>query len=301
MRLLGLGVALAGALVAGLAGAEPRKHLGTGYLLVNDAFATLYDDRWRTGSAALNIVRGTGWDGALPGQAGDIIEYRLRAEVLTPSNLVTPSATDRPYANALSLGAHTHFQLSGTDVSAGADLVFVGPQTGLSNAQNAIHDLLGLANVSNAVLAGQIDNHLYPTALLEIARPQDLGVVTLRPFIELQTGVETLARLGTDITVGQQGSLMIRDVSSGLRYAAVTGDDAGWAFNVGGDIAHVANSAFLPSPQVTLSNSRQRLRAGMRYSGKSGSVFYGISWLSPEFTTQSTGQYVGALNLHLRF
>jgi hypothetical protein len=39
----------------------------------------------------------------------------------------------------------------------------------------------------------------------------------------------------------------------------------------------------------------------LQWEGERASVFYGVSYLSPEFDQQQGGQTVGALNVNLRF
>jgi hypothetical protein len=71
---------------------------------------------------------------------------------------------------------------------------------------------------------------------------------------------------------------------------------------MGGDLAHVFDSALLPSGgAVTAEKDRYRLRAGLQWQGKRASTFYGVSYLSREFVQQPEGQLVGALSLNLRF
>ena len=95
-------------LAAGPAAAEGRAILGWGRLFDNDALGDM-KDRWRTGSYVLSVVTGPDWSGRLPDRPGEILEFRLRGEVIAPANLVTPAAGDRRYAGIVSAGVHTHF------------------------------------------------------------------------------------------------------------------------------------------------------------------------------------------------
>jgi hypothetical protein len=71
---------------------------------------------------------------------------------------------------------------------------------------------------------------------------------------------------------------------------------------LGADTARVFDSALLPAGgAVTMSEQRDRLRAGVNWQGKRTSVFYGVTYLSPEFEEQDEGQVLGAINLSLRF
>lgn len=289
-------------LTAEPAAAQSREKIGVGRLFTNDLLGD-GKDRWRTGTAVVSVVRGRGWDGDLPDSMGDLIEFRFRGEVIAPDNLVSPAARDRRYVGALSLGAHTLFQRWGNEFSLGADLVVTGPQSGIGTLQSAIHNLVGVAEP--AVLASQIPNGVYPTLTFEMGRDIDLSSsVALRPFVEMQAGVETFVRVGGDIRFGRVGrdALMLRDVTTGQRYRATETAERGFAAILGGDIAYVEQSAYLPaSSGFTLTDTRKRLRAGVHWQGDKSSVFYGVTWLGEEFTAQPESQVVGSLRLDFRF
>jgi hypothetical protein len=159
---------------------------------------------------------------------------------------------------------------------------------------------------SSAVLDAQIGNRLHPGLNAEIGRSLALGdAVHLRPFAEARLGVESLVRVGGDITIGRfgQGGLLLRDVTTGQRYRGIEGTRSeGLSLTLGGDLAHVFDSALLPSGgAVTAEKDRYRLRAGLQWQGRRASAFYGVSYLSREFAQQPEGQLVGALSLNLRF
>lgn len=283
--------------------AEQRVTLGWGRLFTNDALGD-QKDRWRTGSYQVSRVRGYAWEGVLPTTPGEILEFRASAQIVAPQDLSSPPPDDRRYAATLSLGLHTQFDWRGNDVSVGADLVFVGPQTGISNFQKWIHNMAGLKKPT--VIGDQIGNGTYPTLVAELGHKFSLGeLAELRPFVQAQAGVESFVRIGGDLVLGTLGrdDLMVRDGVTGQRYRAVEGTrDQGMSFIVGGDIARVFDSALLPSDGIaTLSEDRSRLRAGMYWQGEKASIFYGVTYLSKEFEQQPEGQLTGALNLNLKF
>ncbi|MCM2562644.1 lipid A deacylase LpxR family protein [Lutimaribacter sp. EGI FJ00015] len=202
---------------------EARRYLGQGLLLTNDSFGD-FKDRWRTGSIQASHVWGPTWSGQMPQRFGQLIELRWGGQVMAPASLSAPNPTDRPYAGALFAGLHTHFRRGAADMSLGTDLVMTGPQTGLDDLQQSLHDLLGVAGPSPGVRANQIDDGLHPTLVFEIGRDISLGSsATLHPFVEGRWGDETLVRAGADLVFGQvgQGALMVRDMVSGHRYRAV--------------------------------------------------------------------------------
>lgn len=284
-------------------GAQERVTLGFGRLFTNDALGD-QSDRWRTGAYSISRVRGISWGGSLPERPGEILDLRLRGEIVAPADLVKPSSGDRRYAGMLSLGLHTHYQWRGNEVSLGGDLVATGPMTGVGSFQRWIHDQLGVAEPQ--VLDDQIGNGIHPTLVAEFGRSIPVGANGMaRPFVEVRAGLETLVRVGGDFSFGGYGpgDLMLRDPATGLRYRAVEGDrSTGLSLTVGADFAQVFSSALLPAGgDVTMSDTRSRLRAGLQWEGERASVFYGVSYLSPEFDEQQGGQTVGALNVNLRF
>ena len=282
--------------------AQERETLGFGRLFSNDYLGD-GKDRWRTGSYVVSKVTGFGWNGARPALMGDIIEYRFRSDIMAPDNIVTADPGDRRYAGALSFGVHTYFSRGNTEISLGSDLVITGEQTGIGSFQREIHKLLGASRPG--VLGNQIPNGFYPGATVELGRPFQISPnVNLRPFVELQAGAETLVRVGGDLQIGKLGldELMLRDVTTGQRYRANRGAGSGFAFVFGADIARVESSIFLPGYDgYVLTDSRQRLRAGVHWQGEKSALFYGLTWLSEEFTAQPEAQVLGSLRLDIRF
>lgn len=287
--------------------ADERVTLGWGRLMSNDQIGD-GEDRWRTGSYTVSRVRGADWNGHSAAAFGDILELRGHAAVIAPANLTTPSATDRRYAGVLGFGLYSHFGWRGAEVSLGTDLSLTGLQSGISGFQSWFHGLLGMVEPSNAVLNAQIGNRIIPGINAEVGRSFGTSV-QIRPYIAAQAGVETLLRVGGDVTIGGFGGalgrydLMVRDEATGQRYRAVEGArDPGLSLTMGGDVARVFDSALLADTGAAgLREDRYRLRAGLHWQGEKSSAFYGVSYLSPEFTGQPEGQWVGALGLNLRF
>ena len=282
--------------------AEVRQTLGWGRLFDNDALGDLHD-RWHSGAYTVSLLRGPEWTGHLPTGFGDILEYRVSGSTVTPAELESPAADDRRYAAPLSFGIHTHLYWRGVEASLGADLVAIGPQTGIGNFQSWLHGALDLPKPD---LSNQPGNTFYPTFQAELGRGFALSEqVSLRPFISAQAGVETMIRAGGDLVIGSfgQDALMLRDDTTGQRYRGVPGDPRpGLSFTLGGDVAHVFDSALLPDGgAVVASETRGRLRAGVAWQGQRSSAFYGVTYLTPEFDSQPEGQLVGSVNLNLRF
>ncbi|KEJ89720.1 lipid A-modifier LpxR family protein [Sulfitobacter donghicola] len=285
--------------------AEERTKLGYGRLMTNDYFGD-GKDRWRTGSWTSSRIWGSGWDGRAPNAFGDLIELRLSSEIFAPDNLTRASAGDRPYAGALSIGAHTHFTWQGLDAAVGADLVVTGSDTGLGSFQRAVHKVLGVRQPSRVTLADQISNGVHPTVVGELGRDLALAPrLNIRPFIEGRAGAETMLRAGIDLTFGSmgQGELLVRESVTGHRYRVISNDEnGGFSFLLGADIAHVEDSIYLPEDRgFVLTDSRDRLRAGVHWQGERASAFYGLTYLGEEFEAQKEGQVVGSIRINLSF
>lgn len=289
--------------VSALNPATARETIGWGRFFNNDYLGD-GDDRWHTSSYSVSRLRGPKWTGVLPETAGQILEFRVRADTITPADMVTPLPLDRRYVGILSFGFHTHFRKAAEEISFGADLVAIGPQTGLSQFQDYIHDGLGLPQ--GTVFDNQLPNAVYAAVTGEIGRPIFLAEnFTLRPFVEAQAGVENLLRGGVDFTLGKLGrdDLLLRDQTTGQRYSAAQGADGrGLSVTLGGDMARVISSVYLPSGgDVVATDLRTRLRAGLNWQGQKSFVFLGATYLSPEFDSQPVGQTIGSLSLKVKF
>lgn len=283
--------------------ADAPVTLGWGRMFANDALGDGHD-RWRTGSYQVSLMRGVSFSGTLPASAGELMEYRANAQIVAPENLQAPTAGDRRYAALLSFGAHTQFDWRGSEMTLGADMVLTGPQTGISNFQKWVHHAISLPEP--AAVSDQIENGIYPTFSVEMARSMDVSPkVTLRPFAQAQAGVESFVRLGGDLMLGGfgRGTVMVRDQVTGQRYRVVEGiRNQGVSVVLGADVTRVFESALLPSGgDATPSPERSRLRAGVNWQGEKSAIFYGVSYLGREFEQQAEGQVVGALNLSLKF
>jgi Uncharacterized protein conserved in bacteria (DUF2219) len=294
--------ALLSLLPASFAAAQDRVTLGWGRLLTNDLLGD-GRDRWRTGSYTLSRVRGPAWGGSLPTGAGQILEFRGMGETIAPADLLVANPDDRRFVGALTFGLHTHFDWNGFDTSLGGNLVITGPQTGASDFQGNVHDLLGLGEPK--VYGAQIDDAIYPTAVAEMGKRFALPKGELRPFVEAQAGVETFVRAGADLSFGgfTHESLMLRDGPTGQRYRAVSGSRIdGFSMLVGGDVAQVFDSHYFEAGDAAQATDRRsRLRAGMHWQGERAEAFYGLTWMGKEFTTQPESQVTGSVNLRLQF
>lgn len=285
-------------------GPSERVKLGYGRLVNNDLIGELRD-RWQTASFSSSRVMGYDWSGNLPQDFGQLLEYRMQTKIIAPGDVENPVPNDRLYSTSVSLGAHTHFSVGPGEVSVGGDVVITGPMTGLSDLQHFVHDLIDRDVPSAATKADMIPNGFHPGLVFEYGHPLQLSSTTeLRPFAELRTGDETLIRSGVDLYIGgvAENDLLIREQVTGQRYSAVQGDQLpGYGIIVGGDIAAMGQSIYLPDRGPTMIDNRTRLRAGVMWQGQQNSVFYGMTWLSREFETQEESQFVGSIRLNFEF
>jgi len=280
-----------------------RHRVGYGHLIDNDLIGD-GKDRWRTGSVASSRIYGYGWDGQAPAGFGELLELRFLGQIIAPDNLRDAAPDDRPWAGALSLGLHSHMQRGDLEIALGGDLVFIGPRTGLDAFQDALHDLANTTRPSDATLDAQISNTIRPTIVGEVGQSLELGANTrLRPFAEARVGDETLVRIGADLTFGSagRGELLVRDPVTGQRYRTMY-VTRGVSVTFGADVAHVAHSSYLPDGRgYDLNSQRDRLRAGLHWQGENGDLFYGVTYLGEEFSTQHEGQIVGSLRVRWSF
>lgn len=292
-------------LPASMLSATERERIGRGWLATNDVIGDTHD-RWQTGSFASSRVWGPAWAGRLPERFGDVIELRFGGQISSPQNLTNPGPGDRPFAGALSLGLHTHFARGLMDYAVGVDLVFTGPQTGLDDFQVFLHDVLGGRRISSGVRNNQVSNDVNPTLVAEMGRDVSLGGNTrVRPFAEARWGFETLARVGFDLTIGGRGNggLQMREAVTGQRYEAIQSAETGVSFVLGADVAYVDDSEILNRDRgIQLTDTRNRVRAGVNWQGQRGSsLYYGLTWLDEEFEAQAESQIVGSVQLRLKF
>lgn len=283
----------------GLAPAQDMQILGFGRLFNNDRIGD-GGDKWRTGSYQLSVIRGPGWSGALPSRPLALQEFRFRSEIIAPRT----DSVDRPYVGALSAGFHTHLSLGQLGASLGADLTAIGPQTGVSALQEQFHEIFSIPDPKGTET--QLENAVHISGTTELNWPVRLSeLVTIRPFAEGQAGVETLARLGADVIVGQVGhaDLLVRDPVTGHLIRGVEGDALGVSLVAGADYARVAGSVFLPEDRgVSATDDRYRVRMGVHWQlAPLVSFFYGATYLSEEFVGQDEGQILGGLKLNFNF
>ena len=211
---------------------------------------------------------------------------------------------DRAYVGHLSIGLHRHIQTGGLAYNFGVDASLLGPQTGLMGLQQTVHSELGQPFPSDFVRHTQVSNKFVLGGLAEVAQPSALSPsTTIRPFAEVQTGVEDLIRIGVD--VGFFGDLseafFARAPVSGQRYSVIDRAEEGFLLGAGVDLTRVIGSLILSGNALRASKYRARARVGLNYVQGRWSNFIGWTYLSPEFEQQHTGQLLGSFFIKARF
>lgn len=278
------------------------QDLGVARLFSND-FLGDGQDRWHTSSYVVSAMRGPALGGKAPQTFGTLFEHRFRSEAIAPANLASPAADDRLYAGVVSYGVHSHARSETLEQRIGVDAVVVGPQTGVESLHSWLHDAIG-APTSDGIV--QLPNAIYPTVSGEVAMPLRAGGIRIRPFAEAQFGVENFARVGADFFLSdfEPSGLRLRDVTTGQLYTAPSKGHgrSGMEFVLGADVARVWSSHYLSGTDGNVTEPvRWRGRAGVQINAPQADVFYGVTWLTPEFEAQPEGQLVGSLNVNLRF
>jgi len=290
---------LTGSLATGPLAAQERGQIGVGRLFNNDYFGD-GRDRWRTGSYVLSYVTGTRAFDPDASAIGQVLEYRLRGEIIAPQN---PTSDDRPYVGALSVGAHTHFGHGPLRYAVGADVVAIGPQTGLAAFQETFHDTFGLQQPATQNPVG--DDVFISGTAAAVYNYRISDTMSVRPFVEATAGSEDLLRVGGDVLIGAvgQNDLLLRDVVTGQLYQGTDDGTPGVSYLMGADIAAVSGSAFLPEDEgYVVSDTRTRARAGVMWQPTEDmSFFYGVTYLGEEVEGQPEGQVVGSLKLNFNF
>ena len=302
MRLAAI-LALCGLLLASAAHAGPRLLLGESVTHTNDIIGD-GKDRWRTATVDISYLYDPQSMADLPARFGVFLELRARMEMINPEWVALPNPpNDRPYVGVLSFGVASHMRRGIAEQSLGFDLVMIGPSTGVSDIQNWVHTNMNPINPQ--IIADQLPDALYPTLSYEYAKVFSAGKLALRPFADMQIGVETFIRAGVDLTLARRPDMGIRLRNSltGQRVPALNpGGQRQLSLGLGADVAYVASSAYLPATRgVTPGRLRTRLRAGVFYQSRTFDLFYGVSWHSPEFTAQREGQVIGTVSLGVRF
>ena len=304
------------ALPQGIQAKEKAKLLGYGLLFTNDFFGD-GRDRWRTGSLVSSRFFGSPkMNRTLPRREA-LNELRLFSQIIAPSDLSrNPDRShardeagltediDRDYVGHLSIGLHRHFQAGGLAYNFGVDASLLGPQTGLMGLQQKVHSEIDQPFPSDFVKNTQVSNQFILGILTEVARPSALSPSTnIRSFVEVQTGVEDLIRIGVD--AGFFGdlseALFARAPVSGQRHSVIAGTGEGFLLSAGVDLTRVIGSMFLTGSALRASKYRARARFGLNYVHGRWSNFIGWTYLSPEFERQQTGQLLGSFFIKARF
>ena len=124
-----------------------------------------------------------------------------------------------------------------------------------------------------------MSNKFVLKSLTEVAQPSALSSSTnIRPFAEVQTGVEDLIRIGVDVGVfgDLSEALLARAPVSGQRYSVIDRAEEEFLLSAGVDLTRVIGSMFLTGSALRASKYRARARFGLNYVHGRWSQFH---WL----------------------
>lgn len=277
--------------------AQERVSLGQAHLFTNDRLGDR-QDRWRSGSYHMSHMYGPA--GGIPQMPGQLLEYRFRGEVISPSQSVG-GVDDRRQVGMLSFGLHSKWRRAGWDFSAGLDAIAVGPATRVTRFQSRAHKFLSIPQVKTA--QPELPNKFYLNMVGEASRNVQLSEkLVLRPFAEIIAGPETLGRVGADVFYGTFAfdAAVARDVVTGHVLPSQRYDHAHLTFTMGADYAAVMRNVWVQPG--TMRQDRIRARAGVYVQPSEHlSVFYGATYLSPEFKGQQEHQIVGSMTVNITF
>ena len=125
----------------------------------------------------------------------------------------------------------------------------------------------------------QVSNQFILGTLTEVARPSAQSPSTnIRPFVEVQTGVEDPIRIGVDAGLfgDLSEALFARALVSGQRYSVIEGTEERVLLSAGVDLKRVIGSMFLTGSALRASKYSARARFGLNYVHGRWSQFH---WL----------------------
>ncbi|RJK96225.1 DUF2219 family protein [Paracoccus aestuarii] len=263
-------------------------------LLTNDYIGDR-KDRWRTFSYAVSVLK--------PFEDKSVGELRFRTEIIAGRKLKLASGQDpdRRMAGVLGIGAYRSAVIGKSDYRIGVELTAIGPQTGLVNLQERVHEKLNQSGPSAYAKELQVGDRILLGFNGETGRDFIVGQTAVRPWVAVEGGAEAFARVGMDFTLGHTvGNYGIRDELTGWRLPILQNRNThGISLIAGFDIAHVVNSVYIEEGDLT--QNRLRLRAGGLVDFKSGRIFYGATYLSEEFKNQPENQVVGSVTISMFF
>lgn len=288
----GLAIGCASVVAAHAEPLIPDSGIKTSRLFVND-FMGDHKDRWRTSSYAVSRV--------IPSADGAVNELRFRGENIAGSKIGLKDGAhpDRPAAGIIGLGYYRSDRMGNLDFRIGGEISIVGPQTRVIDFQKSAHDLMGMDPPSDRFIETQIGNGAWLSANLELGRDYLVAPnLSIRPWIGAGTGIETLARVGADLTWGAGAAgFGVRDEVTGWRKPLNSAEGASLLLGV--DHARVFHTELLARGEAE--DGRTRIRAGGLFKDGWAEVFYGATYLSEEFRAQESGQVVGALSFSFGF
>ena len=284
-------------------------------------------DRYKSGGLTQSLVfpeRVFSDERWFPGYAA-AIEIQGRAFVATPDDTSRIDPADRPYAQYAGVGVHlrltgspdrlTDDLTASTEDRIGVEIGWQGDPLPLFDIQEAIHARTGMGPLAQSP-ANVLGSELLVNAELRrtwrIHGDHDGYDFQYAPYVHASAGMrENAVRLGSDFIIGS--SLEARTWNSDLAVGALIPGGSRprggfhWLAWIGGDVGVVASDALLDGgfgrngPSVEREAVTARARAGVMVEYEDLAVSYSLTWLSPEFRGQPSGQVIGAVQIKIDF
>ncbi len=267
----------------------------------NDFFGDGHD-RWRSASYQGSLFY------RLPdGGLADHVEWRARAEIVSPWTPAEQPGFDRPFVTAIGIGVFGHRRFGVLQGRAGAELLSIGSETVLAELQLAAHDRLNLkksfhmTDESHESVENSVAFRLSTELAYQFALNDNLAI---RPYALVTGGAEQVGTFGADLLIGSIAgqNVWTRDVTTGRLVSPQAHLAEGVSFVAGWDSSFVESSYLIPDDSsARLLDERSRARAGVQLNGAMGNIFIGQAWLSEEFEGQVEAQRVGMMSISFIF
>lgn len=254
------------------------------------------------------------------------LELQGRVFVATPDNTSAVTPGDRPYAQYAGVGIYLRTSSRPKTLAdrlnliietrAGFEIGYQGDPLPLFELQELVHT----AGTRMGSLARTPTNTLPSEWLANIEARRTWRMhleggrtdLQFAPYVELSLGMrQNSARFGGDIILGSSLEARTWNLEPTTGVLTPGGsrrrDGAHWVAWIGGDLGYIASDALLDGgfggggPKVGRKPVTARLRAGMMIEWGSVALGYSLTWLSPEFKGQPSGQLIGAVQLKFEF
>ena len=251
------------------------------------------------------------------------VEIQARGFVATPDNTNGGGPpTDRPFVQFAGIGLYLrslqrpvrldHMTTQSVEDRIGVEFGYQGDPLPFFDIQESVHGNTAMNVNRNNSVGGEFLGNIEASRTWRIHYDFRSDDLEFAPFVQGSTGMrENSLRAGAELIYGTslEGRTWNRDPAIG---ALIPGGSqprtgANWALWIWGDVGYVASDAFLDGgfgrsgPSIAREEVTTRLRGGIMLEFEDIAIAYSVTWLSPEFEGQPSGQMIGAASLKYRF